>query len=372
MTNFYTVGFECRMLIAIFVIWMNMTSALTADVTQLPKSDLKIGEIADGLSKYATSILSQESLLIEYRIVSSEDFTPSRYGKHDSGYHVICGKKGGQWYSWLEGSELPLRSKYDKICVLGKELYVEHHGKQLSIGGEPGSDMYLWWICLDNLWLDVYHLLPPFRRGDHKQFKRPFLPKAIEEAINNYLVRGMEKVDGADCVLVERPGVDRIWVDPAKGFVVRKREIYFNKTRPTQTLSEVVYNKDLVEAKTGVWIPKTQVVDFYPDPLYEDKSVWGKLTCRWTLRIDRFEFDTLKDSFFSVNVPANTYVTDHVRNLEYVSQNAGDTPFGEAIEFAKQAAKPRRISIFVWVNVAFACVAAAIIFGVRWRRGSEK
>ncbi|WP_437192867.1 hypothetical protein [Planctomicrobium sp. SH527] len=340
MTRKLRLAFTCA-LVLVGIEWgLSGKILLAAQPLESPATaqshEISLDEALRGITDNANSILKSESILVEYRVVESETFTPSRYGKREAGFHGIVGKKGGWWYSWLEGSPLPLRSPTDIKAIYREGLFARINGKNLVIGGEPTSELYQWWLYTDNLFLDVYQFLPASAKSHKfKSFSLPFLPKAIGDAPSDYHVAGREVVDDVICLVIERPGVDKIWLDPEKGFALRKREIFFDKSRPRQTLDRVVLNQDFIEAKPGCWMPQTQVVDFYPDPLYEAEDVWGKLTCRWTIKTDRIEFDKIDDSLFTIEAPPETHVSDFIRNIEYVSHQAGDVPFGKAIRFAK-------------------------------------
>lgn len=61
-----------------------------------------------------------------------------------------------------------------------------------------------------------------------------------------------EQIDGAWCCVVERPGVDRLWIDPAVGFLPRRRE--WMHGRPSE--KAITYElSDYREASRGMWIP---------------------------------------------------------------------------------------------------------------------
>lgn len=326
-----------------------------------------VEQVAAGLTQFARRVLETDSFLVESEIVSSEDFERSKYGKHADGFHMRVARRGGTWYTWLERSQLPLHNQYDRTWVFRDGVAAALFGQNLIIGREPDGYMYFWWLYTTNLFLNIYQYLPESARNHKAQeFKIPFLPESLERDAARYRITSQtEDIDGASCILVERAGVDRIWVDPSLGFVVRKRELFFGPDFPAQTLDRITYNRDFVEAKPGLWLPKTQVIDYFPNPKYEKQEIWGKLTCRTTMISSRIEFDRLGDDFFAIEVPKGTNVNDLVRGKLYVAEDEADEPFAGAIHFAKHRdsatkhAATQKTPVIVMLNLA----ALAILSG---------
>jgi hypothetical protein len=80
------------------------------------------------------------------------------------------------------------------------------------------------------------------------------LPEALDPA--KYRVApGVEVVDGVRCRRVERPGRDRIWVDPARGFAVLRR-VWETPAKADRAGSRFVFElTDLREVAPGLWLP---------------------------------------------------------------------------------------------------------------------
>ena len=345
------------------------SAAESAPRQQAPTHTLEA--IAEELDKYSRSILESQSFYIEYSVVDSQTFTPSKYGTHEAGFDFRLGRKGDLWYAWLKGSSQPLRFKHDMTCVFRDGIYARLLGRSLLVDAKPESYLYMWWDYTDNLGVNAYKYLPQSAREDTRpEFAQPFLPEVIRAAPGEYRVAPtLEEMDGAWCHLVERPGVDRVWLDGERGFAVLRRELYCGGDVPPQTLRRVYSNSEFVKAKEGVWLPKTQVVDWYPDPQTEAREIWGKLACRTTMKAAKIEFDTLDDEFFAVEVPSGTYVNDFVRNVEYVAQADSEPPFSPALRFLEgKRLQSRGVPWLVIANVAVIVLLVGVVLVRMLRR----
>jgi hypothetical protein len=107
----------------------------------------------------------------------------------------------------------------------------------------PVFECLAWWPPDDTL--------PPAKL-DPKQEHPFFLHEAL--ARPGYRVRPLQElVDGTWCVVLERPGVDTCWFDPAHGFALRRREFH-------ATAGPVFLRYDLGDYRQegpGVWLPRT-------------------------------------------------------------------------------------------------------------------
>lgn len=79
-----------------------------------------------------------------------------------------------------------------------------------------------------------------------------WLPSAFD---NQYELTGQEDCDGVRCHVLERSGLDKIWVCADKGFAICKREYNFGVGK---LMRERVRNFELVEVYDGTWFPMKQ------------------------------------------------------------------------------------------------------------------
>lgn len=144
----------------------------------------------------------------------------------------------------------------------------------------------------------------PGLRTDRHPWEMVSLPW-VTANLNPIVRPETEKVDGAPCVVVEVRGFQVFWLDPAKGFVPRRREIY-EGGKPAYT----VELKDLTQASEGVWVPRNVTMTVLATAKVA-KDLIGKPAVKYVLRMKRMELNNPKrDVLFEVKVPAGALVVD--------------------------------------------------------------
>jgi hypothetical protein len=78
-----------------------------------------------------------------------------------------------------------------------------------------------------------------------------------------YRIDGGEVVDGLDCVVLTRPGLDRLWLARDRGWSIVRREWRWSLGGP---LKRRVNNRDFHEIARGAWIPFEAVMEIYGHP----------------------------------------------------------------------------------------------------------
>ncbi len=78
-----------------------------------------------------------------------------------------------------------------------------------------------------------------------------------------YEVRDGGEVDGIACVLLERPGLDRVWLAPGKGWSVVRREWNWTVGGP---LKRVIRNTEIKPVAGKVWMPSSCEMEIYGTP----------------------------------------------------------------------------------------------------------
>lgn len=91
----------------------------------------------------------------------------------------------------------------------------------------------------------------PTSQFDLNEKDHTFLPQSLV-APDTRVLSETERVADCDCVVVEQPGIDRLWIDVSKGFALVKRETRFGTDQP---LKQVTTNDHWVEVNKGVWLP---------------------------------------------------------------------------------------------------------------------
>jgi hypothetical protein len=79
-------------------------------------------------------------------------------------------------------------------------------------------------------------------------------PYRLDELIpsGKYAVEGEAVVEGEPCVVLARPGIDRLWIAKDRGWAIVRREWYWSAGGP---LKRRFVNRDFREVAPGVWIP---------------------------------------------------------------------------------------------------------------------
>ncbi|MGH7138442.1 MAG: hypothetical protein ACREHD_22045, partial [Pirellulales bacterium] len=88
--------------------------------------------------------------------------------------------------------------------------------------------------------------------GDHERTKESLfneLPDVL--LIAPFVLRPPENIDGTACVVVEAAGYQKLWLDVARGFAVRKRQAFVRGE-----LSAEYEFDDFAEVAHGVWMPR--------------------------------------------------------------------------------------------------------------------
>jgi hypothetical protein len=103
-----------------------------------------------------------------------------------------------------------------------------------------------------DLFLESLGWWPPEDTTRPPQGQHPFyLHQALDEP--GYVVLPFqEEHGGALCHVVERPGVDRLWIDPEIGFALRGRLLFTGQSPRLVTRYEL---SDFRQAGPGIWVP---------------------------------------------------------------------------------------------------------------------
>ena len=136
-----------------------------------------------------------------------------------------------------------------------------------------------------------------------------------------------EQVDGHWCHVLERPGRDRIWVDPSIGFAVRRREKYEPRSRQIVARYEL---SEYRETEKGIWLPwKIRRTLFNSG---QDSDSPGEMVA--TAVVEKVVANHVPDSLFRFTPPPGTLTQD--RDTLEMSQTPGGLDFlDEQIELLR-------------------------------------
>lgn len=120
-----------------------------------------------------------------------------------------------------------------------------------------GSPLY------DGKYLDIWRRHAYHTKARDLKAEQPF---SIVSALRSgqYQAPGRERIDDAECVVFELPGMDKIWLDPNRGYALVKREW---RWKAGGMLMMVYRNSDFKKAAEGLWLPlvSTRVAYEYSD-----------------------------------------------------------------------------------------------------------
>lgn len=105
----------------------------------------------------------------------------------------------------------------------------------------------------DDPWLQAISFWPS-RSHAPTELKAFYLPGAFAD--HDYrLLQAPEEVDGFPCVVVERPGKDKVWIDAGYGFAVRRRRWRAEASGGEPEKLYLYESRDFREERPGVWLP---------------------------------------------------------------------------------------------------------------------
>jgi hypothetical protein len=111
-----------------------------------------------------------------------------------------------------------------------------------------------------------------------------------------------ESIAGEECVLLERRGLDRLWLARNKAWAIVRRE--WNWTIGG-SLKRRVDNRDFREIAPGLWLPWSGSMEVFGHPATRPNQRVG------TLRVSVIEAEAgLSDGRFELDVPKGTEILD--------------------------------------------------------------
>ncbi len=342
-----------------------------------------ISEIQQGIMRIDRALFERESLRIVYALDHSEDVNPT---KMSGGLFLteweIAHLGGKAWYvRWrfpeqkvrVEGVRLEKEPVY-AVAKDGLSLFWMRDNGRCMINPVDSNIGYMnGWHFIRYAGINVYRHIAASTWNDMARLKdemrgeslletieEPLLPDALDTHREKYVVRSEpELVDGTSCIVLEWPGMDKIWVDPNRGFAVIRRIVHWSPDAPRKY---DVLNRNLKEVQPDVWLPSQQIVDHYTKISADPKDVWDKVACRSTYNLKSIAFDADVSDLFNVQPPVGTYVDDYARNVRYRIRSEGASPF-EVPSGQVPGSSYLRITLIV-LNVAVAC----FLFVWIWRR----
>jgi hypothetical protein len=120
-------------------------------------------------------------------------------------------------------------------------------------------------------------------------------------------------VDGHPCYVVESPGADRLWLDPALAYAIRKREIYDGTGRVRhRTMVKTFQQCDVIgkaNERASIWMPTRISNDYEPDDANVASDGVIKLR-NADIVVERISVNGVDDLSFNFVPPPGTLVYD--------------------------------------------------------------
>ncbi len=169
----------------------------------------------------------------------------------------------------------------------------------------------------------------------------------------------LETVDGKPCVVLERPGVDKIWVDSSIGWRWRKRERYYDKQR----LDLSFHNRDFREVAPSIWLPFHCSLRMAVPPGHEPAN---EFFLEKESKVLSVRVNDLTGADFHVEIPVGVVVS----NTESGKSHALGGSFNDSIESLAQVARGETRWRRRWIGyLTVGVVSLLVVFvGVRWWR----
>jgi hypothetical protein len=109
----------------------------------------------------------------------------------------------------------------------------------------------------------------PIQCGSHRPYRTMArdtgAPYQLDQLIPSAMYRqaGEELIDGGICDVIERPGLDRLWLSRGRGWVIVRREWRWAEGAP---LKRRITNRDFREIAEGVWLPYEGRMEVFGHP----------------------------------------------------------------------------------------------------------
>lgn len=151
--------------------------------------------------------------------------------------------------------------------------------------------------CLDMVQPDVFNAASD--RAEHN------LALALSK-FEYRLEPGREPVEDASCLVLTREGHEKVWLDPAAGYALRRREVL----DPASGLPRMRFTThDLREVEPGLWIPYLCHWERF-GPSWAPAEQRGKPLFRYVLSVKALNVNNVPDSLFELAFAPGSPVVD--------------------------------------------------------------
>jgi hypothetical protein len=121
-----------------------------------------------------------------------------------------------------------------------------------------------------------------------------WLPNALRQS--EYVYCGKEDFGGCNCDVIERIGVDKLWISPSMGFSLLRRELNWGVGGPVR---EMMQATDHIQLAEGIWIPSKIVREQF------DRDKAGQLLIRLRIVVTNAKLGNVSDADVKVDIPSS-------------------------------------------------------------------
>lgn len=318
------------------------------------------------------AFLSQDSFGLEFQ-VKSNVFSPGSFSYRS--YTVTYLQQGVDFkvtVEFPEGSLLSNPEFPERFEERGyyKGVAFERDSYSTNLTPAPLTQHFGFRDYTDYLHLNVYKGIP-MPPGNVRPFEisQPFIPESVLQHKAQYAVRRQpEEISDVLCQVLERPGVDVIWVDDHG--LLRRRELRWAQDEPTSVIT--TFN-NYYAVSDGLWLPKQIIAAHFLDPVSNRDSDPSARAYELEITLVSASFNNLtEEQLVMTELRPGTRVTDYVRGVKYVVPEPGELPFEQAIQIAQGEGRPGRwllyLNALAIIIILYILVGRRIVLLVKKRR----
>lgn len=247
----------------------------------------------------------------------------------------------------------------------------EGHGQFILTRG-PSDLIFYYNYYVDFIYFpEARGSFPPLKKAGVEYPDRTWLPPTLSDHALDYSIRETDTTQPPGCVLIEREGLDKLWLDPIRSFALRKREMFRGPTLPPAERTTLSQYEEL----EGAHMPKLVVREEFggaDDPT----SVEGQVRCTKTIIVEEFSTGEIPDAAFRLTPQPGVEVHDTVLGRSYTYFTDQKNPVISAAEAARRtvsASDPT--GVLAYVAAAGAIVLAcglAVAMRLQSRRSKKR
>ncbi len=171
-----------------------------------------------------------------------------------------------------------------------------------------------------------------------------------------YVSVGRETIDGRECILIERPSLDRLWMAEELNWAIIRREWHWSPGGP---LKRAILNQNFRRHSGNVWLPQNSRMDIYGHPESRPNQRVGVLFAT----LIEAELD-VSDEWFEPRFPAGTRVIDLETGTRIRLGEPDQTSLEEMIAEADEITRSTKNRPSQWRgwHVVAVCMSLVIIW----------